>query len=510
MPHARAVRRAAEASVRDERHALAESRADDVARGGEHLLHAGSALRSFVADHHHVAGLHLATENAGARLLLRVEADGLAGERHHRRRHTALLHHRAAFGEVAPEHREAAVLGIGVVEQPDHVVVADGSALDLLAEGFATDRFCLEVEELLREALEDGHDAACAVEVAHVVVSARRELADVRRARGDLVHALERVVDARLARNREGVEHRVRGAAHRHVEREGVVERGLRHELAREGAALLRHRHGAERRLTVELLALRVDCENRAVAGQREAERLVEAVHGVRGEHAAARAAAGTRRLLHGLKLFLRDLADVLRADGLEHRVEVGVLAGGRVLSRGHRAARGEDGGDVHAQGADEHAGDDLVAVRHADERVETVRARDRLHAVRDQLAAGERVLHAGMRHRDAVADGDRVELHRDAARLDHALLDPLAHLVEVAVPRHERLVAVADADERLFHVAARHARGEKQTAVRRALHARLHLVGNHLHLSFSCSLSSSFKSAPSTRGGGCSRCRRG
>ena len=60
---------------------------------------------------------------------------------------------------------------------------------------------------------------------------------------------------------------------------------------------------------------------------------LVKAVHGVRGEHAAARPAAGAGGLLHGLKLLLGDLPDVLRADRLEYRVEVGVLASGGMLA---------------------------------------------------------------------------------------------------------------------------------------------------------------------------------
>ncbi len=428
-----------------------------------------------------MAGLHLPTENARAGLLLGIEANGRAGERHHVRRDAALLDDRTALGEIAPQHGEAAVLRVGGFKRANHVVVANLRRRNLFPERLAGNGRRGEVEQVLRKAFENRHDPARAVEVGNVVVSARRELADVRRSGGNLVHSLQRVVDVRFARDGKRVEDGVRAAAHRHVERERVVEGFPRHEIARQRAAAQGHFHGAERGRAPEVFTARIGGEHRTVAGQGEAERLVEAVHRIGREHSAARTAAGAGRLLHLFQLFRRDLAHVLGADGLEDGVEVGITAGDGVAPRRHRAAGGENRRYVDAQGAQQHAGDDLVAVRDADQRVEAVRPRHGLHAVGNQLAARQRILHPGMCHRDAVAHGDRVELHRDAARLDHALLDPFADLVQMAVAGNERFVAVADADERLFHVRARHARREQQTPVRCAFLARLHLIGNHL-----------------------------
>ena len=76
-----------------------------------------------------------------------------------------------------------------------------------------------------------------------------------------------------------------------------------------------------------------------------------------------------------------------------------------------------------------------------------------RLHAIRYQLTARKRILHALMGHRDPVADCYRVELHRYAAGLYHALLQEFADFVEVAVPGNETLVGIAYADEGLLHV---------------------------------------------------------
>jgi hypothetical protein len=52
----------------------------EVGGGVEHLLHAGAALGTFVADHHHLAGLHLAAEDAGHRRVLALEDPGRAAE----------------------------------------------------------------------------------------------------------------------------------------------------------------------------------------------------------------------------------------------------------------------------------------------------------------------------------------------------------------------------------------------------------------------------------------------
>ena len=341
------------------------------------------------------------------------------------------------------------------------------------------------MQELRGQTLQDRHDAARTVEIGHVIVSRRRELADVRRARRQLVHALQREIDVRLTGNRKRMKHGVGRAAHRHVERERVVHRLLGDDLARERSALLRHLDDALGGCLIVVGTTRIDGEDGTVAGKRDAEGLVQAVHRVRREHARAAAAAGAGGLLDLLEVLGGDLARVLGTDAFEHRVEVGILAGERMLARRHRTARGEDRRDVHAQRAQQHARDDLVAVGDADERVEAVGLRDRLDRIGDQLTGRERVLHARMAHRDAVADGNRVELHRDAAGLFDALLEVLADLVEMAVTRHEGLVRVGDADERLLDVLALHAAREVQRTMRRTLLAGLDLIRNHFFSPF-------------------------
>ena len=73
-----AVGAAREAAVGDQADRVAEPRADDRRGRREHLAHAGSALRPFVADHEHVARLDLACEDRLEAVLLatRTRAPG--------------------------------------------------------------------------------------------------------------------------------------------------------------------------------------------------------------------------------------------------------------------------------------------------------------------------------------------------------------------------------------------------------------------------------------------------
>ena len=73
-----------------------------------------------------------------------------------------------------------------------------------------------------------------------------------------------------------------------------------------------------------------------------------------------------------------------------------------------------------------------------------------RFGAVADEFARDERVLHAHVAHRQAVAHGDGRKDDRHTAGQGHPLLDRFGDLVEVHVPRNDVVLGVDDADERL------------------------------------------------------------
>ncbi len=152
---------------------------------------------------------------------------------------------------------------------------------------------------------EDRRDAARAVHVLHVEIGVGRHLGHARHPPRDGVDRGEVEVDLALLRRGQDVQHRVGGAAHRDVERHRVLERRAVGDVAR---AAQRRRPPRTSRLassmTVRARPLEqvaaggVGGQRRAVAGQRQAERLGEAVHRVGGEHPRARAACRAGRAL--------------------------------------------------------------------------------------------------------------------------------------------------------------------------------------------------------------------
>ena len=218
------------------------------------------------------------------------------------------------------------------------------------------------------------------------------------------------------------------------------------------------------------------DC---AVAGQGQPEGFAEAVHGVCREHARTGAAGRTGLLFQFVKSFLIELSDLHSADSFKDGDQV---AGGSVgeLSGFHRAAGSEDGRDVDAHSAHQHAGNDLVAVRNADHGVERMGGRHGFDAVGNEFAAGEREFHARMPHRDAVADCDCIEFEGNAARLADLVADVFPDLVEMTVSGNDRGIGVAYADERLGKITLFQTRGPEQCPVRSLLHSAFHDVTSH------------------------------
>jgi hypothetical protein len=87
------------------------------------------------------------------------------------------------------------------------------------------------------------------------------------------------------------------------------------------------------------------------------------------------------------------------------------------------------------------------------------------LHRVRDDLARRQRVQHAVVAHRDAVVDGDGVELLGHAADAFDLARDQLARVLQVHVAGHELGERIGDRDDRLVEVAIGHAGGAPQRA---------------------------------------------
>ncbi len=101
-------------------------------------------------------------------------------------------------------------------------------------------------------------------------------------------------------------------------------------------------------------------------------------------------------------------------------------------------------------------------------------------HSVCNQLAAGQRVAHADVTHRNTIIDADGVELKRYAACLADRFLYHFAEILQVHVPGNDVYIRVTYGDKRFVHIFIAHPGGSEQTAMRRSVGACLDPVATH------------------------------
>ena len=364
------------------------------------------------------------------------------------------LHDAAVGRERAAQDRQAARRLQRGLDRVDHRL-----ALGLRAVGGdlgdrpAVDRGLAAVEQPV--ALEQlAHDEAHAARVVHVrcgVAAARPHVGHDRRALGDRREVVDVELDPELVGDREQVEDAVRRAARRCDRGDAVLERLPRDEGRRPCIAPDEVHHQLARPASGLVLG-GVLGRNPVQPARRQADELHHRAHRVGGVLAAARAGPGTRHVLDLVQLVERDLARAIRADGLVDRDDRGV-PDALVRARVDRAVVEDEA--RHVEPAEGHRGgrDRLVTADEADDAVEQVAADDELDRVGDHLAADQRRLHPLGAHRDAVAHGDGVELHRRAARRPDALLDELREPPLVVVAGHRLDPRRRHADERLGEV---------------------------------------------------------
>ena len=221
-------------------------------------------------------------------------------------------------------------------------------------------------------------------------------------------------LDARLARDRQQVQHAVgRAAARRHAhhrvqERAAVQERARRHPGARQrdGPLARARRRG---RLRLALLG-----RDQPVARLGQAEAVDRHRHRVRGELAGAGARARARDALDLVQLRARDQPALVRRDRLPH-LEDRQLAPAQV-PRPLRPAVEQHRRLVDARERHQRRRRGLVAADDAQQRVEVVCDAHQLDRVGDHLARDQRRAHSRRALRLVVGYRDRVERERDAA----------------------------------------------------------------------------------------------
>ena len=314
------------------------------------------------------------------------------------------------------------------------------------------------------EFAQNAHHPAGAMDVLDMHVGhGRRDLAQTRHAARQPVDIGHGEVDLALVRRGEQVQDGVGRTAHGDVERHGVLERLEGGDPARQRAfvALL---VPAPREIDDEMPGLDeqappvgVRRHHRAVAGQRQAQRLGETVHRIGGEHARAGAAGRAGGALDHRDVGVGDFGIGRGDHGVD---EIDAARSGRELDLAglHRSAGDEHRRDVETHRRHQHAGRDLVAVRDAHQRVGAMGVGHVFDAVGDELARRQRIEHAVVAHGDAVIDGDGVEFLGDAARRLDLARHQLPEVLEMHVAGHELGEGIGDGDDRLAEIAVLHA----------------------------------------------------
>ena len=213
MARHQAARRAGEAPVRKQRHLLAKALPHQRRRDRQHLAHARTARGTLVADDHDVAGLDRLRRHRRHRRLLGLEDAG---------RPAVLaplvardLHDAAVRREVAAQDGQPSALRQRIRQRADDLLAGRLRRIGgVLGQSPARDRLRVAVQQPgLEQALRHQRHAARLVQVDRDEPAARLEVADERRLRRDGVEIVDRQRDARLARDRQEVEHAVGRAA---------------------------------------------------------------------------------------------------------------------------------------------------------------------------------------------------------------------------------------------------------------------------------------------------------
>jgi len=227
----------------------------------EHLLHTRPATGAFVADDHHVARLNGFTQDAVAGLLLRIKNPGTPPELQNRRIYARRLEDTAVAGHIPVEHRQSAILAVGMRQVTDASRAAVGIGLRIViflgaqnqvapaargrevflqhllprvglhdivtgngfGQGESVDSPHRGVEEATPVQFgEDPQNPPCTVDILDMVGRTGGHFAQIGGHTRKLVYVMHGKVDPRLVGDGQQVKHRIGGATHGNVEFHGI------------------------------------------------------------------------------------------------------------------------------------------------------------------------------------------------------------------------------------------------------------------------------------------------
>ena len=324
------------------------------------------------------------------------------------------------------------------------------------------------------ELAQDGHDAAGAVHVFDVVlVGVGRHLAQLRHGTRHAVDIGHGEVNLGFLGNGQQMQDGVGRAPHGDVQRDRVLE-GFESHGARQHRSVvlfvvaLAQLNNQTARTQEQLLAIGMGGHHRAVARQRQAQRLGEAVHRIGREHARAGSASRTGRPLHLGQVGVGHLVVHRHHHGVDQIqlaefdfLRLGV--GQAHLARFHGATRNKHHRNVQAHRGHQHAGRDLVAIGNAHQRIGAMGIGHELHRVGNEIAAGQRIEHAIVAHGNAIVHRNGVELFGHSASLLDFPGHQLPHVFQVHMAGHKLGERIGDRNDGFVKIPILHAGGSPE-----------------------------------------------
>ena len=321
-----------------------------------------------------------------------------------------------------------------------------------------------------------GHDsgyAAGIVQVDHIVVTGRRKLAQVGALAAYFVKNIQPKVKPGFAKNSGQMQHRIGGAAQRHIHGNGIGHSLGGNNIQRPDAAF-KQVHNAHARCLGQANARPAHGRNGAIAGQGHTYGFCQTIHGVGGKHTRTCATAGAGAFGHVFQFFFTHGPAAHLAHGLKDRNKVTALARADIAGQ-HGPARNHNRRNIEAHHGHQHAGYAFIAVGDENQGVKSVGARHNFYRVGNKFARGQRKTHAFMVHGQAIANGYGRKLQGRAARHAHSGFYRIGQSIKMQMPRHNLTGCVDHTYQRAVHFFPGQAQGVKQGTVRGFFKAGLH-----------------------------------
>ena len=249
------------------------------------------------------------------------------------------------------------------------------------------------------------------------------------------------------------MQNRVRRSSRCRNAGDGVVDGLARHNIARPQIVLHRiHDHFTA--LARGIVLSRIHLRDGVQPGWRKSNHFHHSGHGVGGVLTAAGARARTCRVLNFQQLGIAHLAGGVRSHRFKHVLNGNVFA--FVPARQNGSAVQNHSRYVQPQQRHGCTGDGFIAGNQRHNAVEHMAARDKLNGIGNHLAAYQRGLHSFRAHRDAVADGDGVELHRRASCFADAASHVHRQFAQMEIAGHGADPGIGDSDNGLLQILVR------------------------------------------------------